>query len=302
MDKKVLDYFVKLNKIKVPKNRNGIIVVDMLKTHKSDDGKKIIINNVPCFYKEDFHPRLLSGITASRMYKALGIPTPVTSLATGIFGNTIHTLSQDVKGLEEKGYDISIASDTPLFKLLMKPADNRGVASNKFADFADEKINVLMLKFMTNDCLDELKNIILLDELRTDPDRHWHNFFFYKKQGAKKWEGIIPIDLELSYIFTTNNARYKFFDHSYSSYTLLGDRDCFLTLSKRMNNVKDAIQKGYLNESQLNTLKQGVTFNYPYLVSTLQKKYFPNSKTTITDNINYLWNHNYQALKDELSL
>ena len=303
MNEKVLNHFVKLDQLKTRKNKKGIILIDHILTKQDQNNKyKINIGDTSCYFKQDMQARLLAGMAGSRMYSALGIPTPITSLAKPIAKDRLFALSQDVYSLKNLGFDVIHAHKSPLYSILSKNNRLDNFADNKWADFCNPVLNDFFLQYMTPTCLDELKNIYLLDELRTDPDRHWLNFFFYKEKDSDKYEGIVPIDLEHGYMFSYGLNYDKLIDLNYSTYTIRGDRDFAKTYTDRLKNLKFSIQKGCFENSQIEILKQGIQFDFPTLIDFLHNKYFSRSLDEQCDNAKRLWELNYRELSKDLNL
>jgi hypothetical protein len=126
------------------------------------------------------------GIISSKMYNDLGILNPpVLPLQKG---NDYKTFTQDLKTL--KNLEITQACDVPQLGYLHK----HRLITYKWQVLHNQRLRDYYLSFMTEECFNELVSLFLVDELKTDNDRHNENFFLYKKRTSDKYEGVFAID------------------------------------------------------------------------------------------------------------
>ena len=126
---------------------------------------------------------LLFGLASSRLYKELGIATPQTApIITN--QNNILVGSQSVLGLLDQNISTIMACKT-----LQPSSTDKDISdnilcetSNKWYVLYNKQFRQKLLDIMTEDCFDQYTTLLIADELRTDTDRHWRNFFFYKSQ------------------------------------------------------------------------------------------------------------------------
>ena len=58
----------------------------------------------------------------------------------------------------------------------------------------DSKLKERLLKIITPECFDEYIKLFLADRVGGYCDRRLGNYFFYRENGSRKWEGLIAID------------------------------------------------------------------------------------------------------------
>ena len=109
--------------------------------------------------------------------------------------NYINTVQQDV--CELLHINAVLANAIQEYSAIQDTAYGR----YKWQIFYDMDLRNRFLKFMTPECFNQLKNVFLVSEIRTDFDGHLENYFLYKKPNDNKFTGIIPIDLEEMNIF-----------------------------------------------------------------------------------------------------
>ena len=146
--------------------------------------------NIGYVVKRASNQQAIASIAASRMYKELGIITPPVFILKHQVKNLTDTIQQDVTYFDN--FSTVLAADEVAFEKL----DKKVFGKYKWQMFFDTELEMEFLKFMTPDCLEQLKNVFLVDEIRTDSDRHNRNYFFYRGKNSDKHEGVIAIDLE----------------------------------------------------------------------------------------------------------
>lgn len=136
----------------------------------------------------------------------------------------------------------------------------------RWAILYDPRIREEYLKIMTPECFDEFINMMLVDELHTEFDRHSRNYYFYKSNDSEKFEGIIPIDNEASNIVIAPAPRNKarlmsYIKEPYKAQTPFGTRDYF-SYSKRIRQIQLLIQNGLLNENNIEMIRKALNDDY----------------------------------------
>ena len=171
--------------------------------------------------------------------------------------------------------------------------------------FKNEKLKSSLLSFMTNDCLEQLQNVYLVDELRTDTDRRYKNFYLWKNPDSEKYEGVIAIDLDEMIILNHCCAGWydfkNFISFDYSSTTVRQKQDnrCY---KYRMDDLRELIQSGYLSDNNIDVLKKALNYDFPKEMEKLCNKRLMQGKQKklFLDPIKQLWEYNNQTVGKEL--
>ena len=302
--KKVRDFIVDLERSKTLKNK-GKILIDGFKT------KKIFDNNKPKLNVDgtiSYAKRTRSlyeniwGTASSRMYNELGIATPMVCSVKEIFNKSTWLASQDVEKLTDKEIYVTQASNTPFYTFHSKDWWNPWYSPDKWDVLNNDKAREELLELMTEECLDQLTTILMLDEIRMDPDRHWDNMFLYKTQGAEKFEGIIPIDLEYTDILFYERRDFeRSAEWAYPAYGHRETQERHLNYHDRMLRLQGLIQDGKFNNQQLETLKRAINYNMPESVRAIAQKHkFTEQADRAYNNTARLWEYNQNHLSKEL--
>ena len=218
------------------------------------------IDGTPVFIKSGNYHGLVFGKASSEMYNKIGIPTPRNILLRDTDSNELYTASQDITLLNDEDMEIVCAHFAPEIQHLKKDFTKIKV-DNKWSILYNEEEKQKFLQHMTESCFDDIICILLLDELRTDPDRHWRNYFLYRKKGATKYEGVIPIDLEFAYFTSREFDAFKDYD-KYQTYSIYSCRDNNKSYSTRIFNILSLIQDNQLTPQQTSTLKKALAFDF----------------------------------------
>ena len=244
----------------------------------------------------------LGAIASSQMYNDIGILTPKIHFVDDKNKNGTTTLQQDVSSIDF--LDVALAGSNLEYSQIV----HEFFGKEKWAVFYDTNLVRRFLQFMTPECLEQLKNLFLIDELRTDVDRHTKNYFFYKTKGTDKYEGIITIDLEQMTIFFNCEGHKKedfsnFLVMPYESATPQQKYDhiCYM---QRVKNIRELIQDGVLSQKNLEALMAALKHNFPADIKKaiedkgLHGKY----KKDIVSPIEYLWDYNRNTIGKDLGL
>lgn len=311
MNNQVLEYFVDLENRKVDKENNVILLSSRRVKEKRPRNhcNYYIIDKIPAFIKGEEPAQILLSTATSKMYNEIGIPTP---LICPVKANSevinLGLASQDVTALTKLGYEVVKADKTEFFNNHYLRNINHYAYSN-WVIFYTPKNQEKLKQFMTEECFDKFVSLHLADELRTDNDRHWGNFFFYKKKGADKFEGIIPIDFENVQIINSYNphsqkAFNKFLNsHSYRSFTI----EEFITFacpySERIRQLRDVINDGMLKPKHIETIRKELEYDLPKSIKELGKKYNLKTAANLTyDKIAKLWLYNRKTIGRDLGM
>ena len=282
MKQAVKDFFIDLESLKVEKF-NNYIYEDGIRCKSKGPAcyfpGDLTIDGVRCFFKYEHLKDLLFGQASSKIYyEHLDIPTPLVSPIQTMWDRNLHLASQDVKVLNRTGIYVSSAGNA---------SGIQDIKLDHLYDEVDNKWDYLynshkkekLLKYMTEECLDELTTIFIIDEIRTDPDRHWENFFLYKNPNSKKYEGVIPIDLEyniLSICSESNiysNRFENFLQQKYPTFSLYNCREKHSTYPEKLYAIKKLIQDGVLKDSQIERIRTFVNSEFSGLIKRNAHKY-----------------------------
>ena len=252
--------------------------------------------------KHTENTRGITSIASSNMYRQIGITTPQIFLCKSKNKKLCSSIQQDISTISDEIITILAGDDLEFSKI-----ENSLLSKFKWQIFYDKSLNDHFLTFLTENCLEELKNIFLIDELRTDIDRHTKNYFFYKSKDSNRYEGIIVIDLEQMIIFnyckSSKDDFLNFLTFPYQSYTPHFTTD-ETSYCQRVHDVRDLIQEGALSESNIKTLINALKYNFPAEIKNLckQKHLSLKERKLITSPIERLWEYNNQTIGKELGL
>lgn len=286
MKKNVYDFFQDLEEKKLPRRRGVLqydgekIVYPFVKSNYYDspslstEGRPydtgiyqhttVDIQGTTHYIKGLWEQMSIGDIASTKMYNDLGLITPPLHMLRVPDSSDIKLATQSVGSI--KGIDTVIAHCSVVEE---KVFSREREGSNKWDILYNDDLRQKLRQYMTPECLDEFVSMHLLDELRTESDRHLGNYFFYKKNGAKKYEGIIPIDnefLEILYQAPCSQSRFEdFLKLEYSTATPLMSQDNESYLG-RMKNLKQAIADGKLSPSQISIMKEALAYDLPQAV------------------------------------
>ena len=198
--KNIYDYFENLEQKNLPRDKYNNLIYDNDRIARADGNnyvkRFITIDDTPYFMKEYNGDCSIVDIASTNMHNCIGIPTPpITTVVKQDNRGTrlqIFLATQDIHSVDD--FLFSIANNILSKKEFGMQRFN---FRHKWSPLYDMEIKKLFLKYMTEECFDDLIGLFLVDELRTEQDRHEKNYFFYKSKKSEKHEGIIPIDNEL---------------------------------------------------------------------------------------------------------
>jgi len=326
MNNKVLEYMIDFEKSNLAKSNNIIIIdgsnVKHLQNAEDKDASLFIysINDTEAYAKQ-FNKESLNGIASSRMYNDLGIATPIITPLTfnqeerlasartpahitrDVQLSNYLTASQNVYTLEKHGIEVMPAY---LLKDLKDLYDRKDSFRKNIWNCLDEECVDKLMNIMTKECFDQCINKMLIEELRTYTDAHFGNLFFCKKLGAKKWETVVPIDLEFSEALemclgNTNKEFKRFINIPYSSFGITGLASYPTTHAQRLQDIASIIQQGKLKNENISVLKQALEYNLPESMKALTQKYNITAYSQeVYDKFSRLWEYNSKTLEKEL--
>jgi len=310
MNTELLNYFINLDKIPdTRKKKHTLIIDDKTPTLNTDDCmnfrvKKYLISTTPCYAKKYINTTSLMTMGISRMYNHVGVATPIISVAKE--ANNYMTLSQDIEDIEKHSTLDVIQS----YRIKTPQQNKTNIGpSSKWATINDKEYIEELLHTMTPEFIDYYNTITLLEELVTHTDGHSGNKFYYKSKDAKKYEGIIPFDLDFYSITASGNPKFseddfnKFiWEKKYSSSTLQSKKDEAQTFVHRSVEIKRLLCDGKLSSANISALKNALSFDLPKTIKTLGKEHKLPDRKNAYEIISMLWEYNITNLRDDLSL
>lgn len=305
MIKNVYNYFENLDKKSLPRNKHNLILKGDSFDNFSNDSKTILIDGIKYYIKNNNEEFSVLDIASSRMYNAIGMPTPpiFTIEKNAEISNKpqIKLATQDVKSIED--FSFSIAYDAlPINDMIQ----SYHLASYKWEPIYDTDLRMLFYKYMTPECFNQLTGLFLIDELRSEIDRKKDNYFLYKSAESKKYEGVLAIDNELMQVLRFDLHKKSDFENflatPYQSFNMIGiyNNGSYI---KRIKDIKELIEDGMLTQNQIELIKKAISYNLPNEVKIVAKNpYFKNLKKSSYDATARLWEYNQKNLGKDLGL
>lgn len=310
MIKNIYDYFQNLENEKLKTSQGTIIYDDKkiilpskssLEELQGTENSLVYILNKPYYLKDNFGKMSIVDIASSQMYNDIGLPTPPVHMIDIPTKPNIQIATQDVNSTN--GLIFTIAHSSIVEREVFSYAKER---NNKWDNMYDTFIQEELLKYMTTQCLEQLNTLHLLDETRTEGDRHLGNYFFYKSPDSDKYEGVLPIDNEFArivfdYVRTADDFKY-FLNRRYASPTVLCSRD-YRSLKERMDNIKQLIYDNKLSRNQIDILKRELNYDLPAKIKGIKTSpYLKPEKNIAYDGMARLWeyHHGNDGIEKEL--
>lgn len=253
------------------------------------------------FVKQSDELKSVASISSANLCDQAGILTPPIYMLRGKNKKSIKTLQQNVEELD--GIEAILARDDVEYSQIQKKVFGKF----KWQMFYDEELMSDLLRFMTLGCLTQFQNMFLIDELRTDVDRHTKNYFFYKTKDSKKYQGVIAIDLELMAIYDYCGAKkddfINFLAHSYQSALphQLYDKTNYI---QRVCDMRQLLQDGVLSEANIKAMAAALEYDFPADMKDICKKNKFRKKdiNEIVVPIERLWEYNQKTIGQDLGL
>ena len=305
MNKPVFDYFKDLHKTDIPQE-NGIFLLPDFNPAPVDkyQGGYVFeekIKNRRFFCKKWMSNSNFNGIFSANMYNKIGILTPPVYLIKRTPSGKIQTASQDVKLFDTcEGIPASKILDSRLIML------NTHKHNKEWDIIHDKELRRLFLKIMTPECLDELIGLFLVDTLRSEIDRHTDNYFLVRPFGAKKFEGIMPIDLEETQV--SCGLEWKdfnsFINMKYTHIIPSGIGE-YRSHKERIESIMELLHGGKLSSENINLLERALRYDLPKQVKTtydILPSKLQESEKYAYSSFAQLWDYNRETLGKELEL
>lgn len=256
-------------------------------------------DKISCILKQSSTRQGIAGIASAKMYDKVGINTPQMHGLEAHDFFRVQSLQQDVNNLP--GLEVVLAQNCLEYQQITKHIFGK----YKWQIFYDTNLRNAFLNFMTEACLEQMENFYLAGELRTDSDATLFNFFLYRPIGAKKYTGIIAIDLEqmqlIPYVGEKREEFDNFIYYNYRSATPQQaiDSACY---ASRLNEIKQLLQDGVLSEGNVEIIKKILKHNFPKEVEDVcaQLHIQGKRKHSIVDPVKWLWDYNNNEFNREL--
>ena len=279
MNSELLSYFNSLERLK---NKDGLIHTDSVEIEllspRSREQKvpKYNINGQPVYIKDSNDRNTVVGLATSQMYNDIGLITPTQHILTTAPSH--RRLFARVKNLDSRFTDPSIVTadlssipgiDCDTVENILSREDKES-APFRMGRYAwqflyESSVRAILMQYMTPEVYNDMVADSLISEIRTDIDRHYLNAFLYKKSGAPKYEGFIPIDLDnleiLKHIFKDKFTKDNFEEFLASTYesTSLTGKHCNRAYLYRIADLKEIIDDGVVPLSSLEKLRAALS-------------------------------------------
>ena len=263
--------------------------------------KKYIDDGKSYFVKSSDNNKGIASVVSSKLYEDVGILTPPVYMISGKDKKSIKTIQQGVEDID--GFETLLANEDVEYTKIQKKVFGKF----KWQLFYDEELICDLLKSMTPSCLTQFQNMYLVDELRTDIDRHTKNYFFYKTKNSKKYQGVIAIDLELMAIYTYCGAQKGDFTNFLAQpYQTALPHQLYDKVSyiQRMSDMRQLLQDGVLSESNINAILDALEYDFPKEMKKAckQKKVGLKERNAIVSPIERLWEYNQKTIGKDLGM
>ncbi len=275
------------------------------------------ISNAIFYSKSTYYKNtILQTMASAKLFHDANIYTPPIFASIDEVENYVYQLTQKVQSIPKFKHAKEAANTEFATKLynsndFLKLYKNYNLLTIKnweqitnWLPLYSPEMKAMYLEFMTEKCFDEYINMFLLDTLRTENDRHLKNYFFYKGAFSKKYEGIIPIDLDrVAILCDCEEYPYTNFDFKHCLYdtkTPIGTLET-VTHQDRLNVICRLLQDRVLSESNINTIRTALGFDMGKTIKEIGKKYGLTEQEIIQvyNPIARLWEYNQNTLSRE---
>lgn len=285
----------KAPKVRLVKN----IKLEVDKVSIGEDDRTFIV-------KHSSLKKSLASVASSKIYREAGIYTPQVYLLGAEDKEVANTIQEDVTNIN--GFETILPKDDLEFMKIGQELSSKF----KWQLLYNRVIENYFLQFMTPECLEQLINIFLADEVRTDFDRHHLNYFFYKRKGENRYEGVIVFDLDMMKIYMycgdlyTGNSREDFknflvFPYESATPQMWDDNVCY---KQRVVDICELIQDGVLSDGNIETLKKILQADFPneLMQACKQQRLSRRVRNKVVNPVEYLWEYNRNTIGKELGL
>ena len=319
MKNKVFNYFQDLHKTRLPEKHSGTFAFDKRIVKCAglpiQTVQKFNIDQTPYFLKDWDRLSSVQTIAASKMYNDIGIPTPPVYLMSMESGQGAHRteslklVAQDILSINGEDLQIKEATQVVMPVIEKTMLRNYAGAQDKWFVLKHQRWMEAFLEVMTPDCLKQLFDMYLADEIRTDNDRHPGNYFLYRSKHSKdsRYEGVIAIDLDNVIVFkrkspTTDTTFQNFIHTKYPSWS---PHKTITSASylERIATIKGLLHKNGLFNQNVETLRKVLNYDFPQTIKDISdnpdlQKY----QAEAYESYARLWDYSRKELGSELGL
>jgi hypothetical protein len=324
MHNNVRKYFEDFESMNFKRKNEAILFTDhaikLVDRHNSispaySNVRSFIIDGIPVVVKDWQDEISLYSLATSQMYDDIGIVTPPEYIIrheqphigkikvahhSKDYTNLFCTFAQNISSVRKISPELAIR-----IKEYKKVVANCGNKNYKWSILTEPALRHKFLEFMTEKCLDELMTLHLVDELRTEVDRHMGNLFLYKTKGSDKYDGVIAIDNGFGQIAQNKDISFQdLLMFTYGSHT---PQDGVGTTSypNRIDEIRNLLYNGYIKKTQSKFLRKALKYDFPGTIKSVCKKYkIKGTKynKTLYDKTARLWEYNQETIGRDLGL
>lgn len=158
-----------------------------------------------------------------------------------------------------------------------------------------------LLEVMTPECFDDFISLFIADKMGTYTDRHGENFFFYRRTGGHKWEGVVAIDNERVTTLLGVGAGEEFErilnERKYATRTPQWSGN-YSTHGDNMREIREYLEKGKFNSRHEEVIKGALEYPYADNMKKTCEDYQIRVPNFLYDDVARLWEFNRETLKD----
>ena len=260
------------------------------------------------YYKKHLDEQYsVAGMISSKMYKDIGIMTPEYYLGKDErtpLKPSLYTLCQKI----HQTPNYRVVSGHEALGMMLLQFKHVNDYRKKWDIINRPDVRDEFLKYMTEECLDELIGIFLADELRTESDRNSSNYYLAINKKTGLGEHVISIDHDNVMIVTpemaTNREEFNTFLYLPTQTYTATQRHDFRSHHGRLRDIKQLLQDGKISDKNIDLLKRATSYDLP----ALAKKTIDNHpeieeyRKFIVTPTSYLWEENRRDLGRELGL
>ena len=304
MNENIYNYFADLKRVGIVDEmermiKNGETGKPFSKV--TDNVEIFRFGNGSYFLKTTDNTHAIASVASSKMYKAIGIATPPVFLLKNNDKQKAQTIQQNASEI------LGLASILAQNDLKYAKINRKVFGKFKWEMFYDAGLQDVFLNFITPDCFEQLQSIFLVDEIRTDMDRHLRNYFFVKRKESSRYEGVVAIDLEQMVIYNfcgeTKDDFSNFLVTPYASATphqAIDEASYF----QRVQQLREIIQDGVLSERNIHALVDALKYDFPgdFKKTSKERKLHGKDKKKIVSPIERLWEYNNKTIGKDLGI
>lgn len=312
MNKLAYRYYKNLEECGFARDSHDTIIHDDSFVPENSDARgyqdtisKFIVDGTPFYTKYWQDEASVFGIASNKMYTDIDIITPPETVIivdpSKFDGEAVRSMSQDICSAKR----IECIPATKVLEPIVSMFATSIPTKTKWEQLSEPYLIDALLNIMTPDCLDEFIGIMMLDEIRTDNDRHTGNFFFYKKPGYYKYCGVVPFDLNHAKIAlkdVSSEQDFNAFIRTRYKTVTVTQHDDIGSYNERLTAMKRAINSGIISNESIHMLRDGLKYDLPKAVKDLCSHPLLSEHSKLYSATARLWDYSRDNLQDTLSL